>query len=78
MVDKEDLYIFKSNCKGERTVGKANKGINGEEIIIGLKNKKLKLKKRGGGKKVQSGLMPGSSQSIYSAHELTKIKKFMV
>jgi len=45
VVDKEDLYILKSNCKGERTVGKANKGINAEEIIIGLKNKKLKLKK---------------------------------
>ena len=38
MVDKEDLYILKSNCKGERTVGKANKGINVEKIIIGLKN----------------------------------------
>ena len=47
MVDKEDLYILKSNCKGKRTVGKANKGINAEEIIIDLKNEKLKLKKRG-------------------------------
>ena len=26
-VDK-DLYTFKINCKGKRTVGKANKGIN--------------------------------------------------
>ena len=26
-VDEEDLYILKINCKGERTVGKANKGI---------------------------------------------------
>ena len=24
-VDKEDLYILKINCKGKRTVGKANK-----------------------------------------------------
>ena len=31
-VDKEDLYALKINCKGERTVGKANKGINVEKI----------------------------------------------
>jgi len=37
-VDKKDLYILKINCKGKRTVGKANKGINVEKIIIGLKN----------------------------------------
>ena len=37
-VDKEDLYTLKINCKGERTVGKASKGINVEIIIIGLKN----------------------------------------
>ena len=36
-VDK-DLYTLKINCKGERTVGKANKGINIEKIIICLKN----------------------------------------
>ena len=39
MVDKEDLYTLKINCKGKRTVGKANKGIHVEKIIIiGLKN----------------------------------------
>ena len=27
-VDEEDLYTLKINCKGKRTVGKANKGIN--------------------------------------------------
>ena len=27
-VDEEDLYTSKINCKGERIVGKANKGIN--------------------------------------------------
>ena len=37
-VDKEDLYTLKINCKGKRTEGKANKGINVEKIIIGLKN----------------------------------------
>ena len=26
-VDKEDLYTLKINCKGKRTVGKANRGI---------------------------------------------------
>ena len=30
-VDKEDLYILKINCKGKRTVGKANKGVNVEK-----------------------------------------------
>ena len=33
----EDLYTLKINCKGKRTVGKANKGINVEKIFIGLK-----------------------------------------
>ena len=28
--------MLKINCKGKRTVGKANKGINVEKIIIGL------------------------------------------
>ena len=36
-VDKEDLYVLKINCKGKRTVAKANKRINVEKIIIGLK-----------------------------------------
>jgi len=30
--------MLKINCKGKRRVEKANKGINAEEIIIGLKN----------------------------------------
>ena len=29
-IDKEDLYTLKINCKGHRTVEKANKGINVE------------------------------------------------
>ena len=36
-VDKEVSYTLKINCKGKRTVGKANKGINVEKIIIGQK-----------------------------------------
>ena len=36
--------MLKINCKGKRTVGKANKGINVEIIII-IDFKKLKLKK---------------------------------
>ena len=43
-VDKEDLYK-KINCKGKKMVGKANNWINGEKIIVGLNNSKLKLKK---------------------------------
>ena len=31
-VDKEELYTLKMNCKGKRTVGKANKGKNVEKI----------------------------------------------
>ena len=31
VVDKEDLYMLKINCKGKRTVGKANKGTNVEK-----------------------------------------------
>ena len=37
-VDKEDLYTLKINYKGKRIMGKANKGINVEKIILGLKN----------------------------------------
>ena len=28
---RQDLYILKINCKGKRTVGKANKGLNKEK-----------------------------------------------
>ena len=30
-VDKEDLYMLMINFKGQRTIGKANKGINVEK-----------------------------------------------
>jgi len=30
--------MLKINCKGKRIVGKANKRINVEKIIVGLKN----------------------------------------
>ena len=30
-VDEEDLYTLNVNCKGKRTIGKANKGINVEK-----------------------------------------------
>ena len=39
-VDKEDLYMLKSNCKGKRTVGKTDKRINVEKYNS---FKKLKL-----------------------------------
>ena len=35
---KEELSTLKINCKGERTIGKASKGINVEKIIVVLKN----------------------------------------
>ena len=37
-VDREDLYTLKINCKGKRTVGKANKGKSNNRV------KKLKIK----------------------------------
>ena len=37
-VGQKDLYTLKINFKGKRTVGKANKGINLEQIIIGFKS----------------------------------------
>ena len=43
---------MKINCKGKRTVGKANKGINVEKIIIYFK----KLKKEREEKKYSSEL----------------------
>ena len=46
MADKKDLYTLKINSKGKRTVGKGNKGINVEKIIIGLKKLKLKRRKK--------------------------------
>ena len=35
-VDKKDLFILNINCKGKRTVGKANRGINIEKNLIGF------------------------------------------
>ena len=43
-VDKEDLYIWKINCKGKRTVGKTSKGINVEKNNNKFKKEKQKKK----------------------------------
>ena len=32
VIDEDDLYTLKINCKGKRAVGKANKGISVEKI----------------------------------------------
>ena len=32
--DEEDLYTLKTNCKGKRTVGKENEGVNVEQYNI--------------------------------------------
>ena len=46
-MDEEDLlYTLKINCKGKRSVGKANKGINVKKYIIGFKKVKKIIKKR--------------------------------
>ena len=31
-VDEEDLYTSKIKCKGQRTVGKGNEGINVDKV----------------------------------------------
>ena len=38
------MHLLKVICKGERTIGKANRGINVERII-GLKHLNVKIKK---------------------------------
>ena len=50
---KEHLYTLKVNCKGKRTVGKANKGVNVAKII-GFKILKIKIIKREKKKKENS------------------------
>ena len=55
-IDKEDLYALKINCKGKRTVGKADKGINVEKIIIDFKKLKIKILKRERKKKEENSI----------------------
>ena len=57
-MDEEELYTLKINCNGRRTVEKANKGINVEKIIIGLKKLKLKKRKEKERKTPQNGESP--------------------
>jgi len=45
------IYIQRVNCKGKRSVGKANKGINVEENIIDFKKLGVKIIKKTKGKK---------------------------
>ena len=45
-VDEEDLYTLKINCKGKRTVGKVNKGINVKKYNRFNKLKVKIIKKR--------------------------------
>ena len=55
--------MLKINCKGKRTVGKANKGINVEKIIIGFKKiKKFKKRKKKKRKTPQNCKSPGKRQ----------------
>ena len=52
------------NCKGQRTIGKANKGINIEKIKIGLKNfKKRKEKKEENSTELQK---PNLEAEVYN------------
>jgi len=48
------MYLLKVICKEERTVGKANRGINVERII-GLKHLNIKIKKKINKKEEEKG-----------------------
>ena len=76
MVDKEDLYTLKINCKGKKTVGKANKGINVEKIIIGFKNffKRKELKKKKKRKTPQNCKSPIQGQRFITIKNVTEKK----
>ena len=57
--------MLKINCKGKRTIGKANKGINIEKIKIGLKNfKKRKEKKEENSTELQK---PNVEAEVYNS-----------
>ena len=61
-IDEENLYTLKINCKGKRTVGKANEGIIVEKynrfkilkikIIKMRKGKTMEEEKKGRGRKM--------------------------
>ena len=74
-VDKEDLYTLKINCKGKRTVGKANKGINLEKNNNRFKKIKIKKKKRKKGRLHRTDFPGGSDgkPSVYNAGDLGSI-----
>ena len=61
-VDKEYLHTLKINCKGKRTVEKANKRINIEKIILDLKFLKIKIKKKKQNKEEGGGKLHNSAE----------------
>ena len=68
MVNEEDLYTLKINCKGERIVGQSSKGIN-VEIYDRLKFKVIKKRKERKQKKLEKkrgGETPQNCKSLTS------------
>ena len=54
MVNEEDLYTLKINCKGKKSIGKANKIINVEKnnrLFFKLKIKTIKREKKKNGRR---------------------------
>ena len=54
MVNEEDLYTLKINCKGKKSIGKANKIINVEKnnrLFFKLKSKTIKREKKKNGRR---------------------------
>ena len=63
--------MLKINCKGKRAVGKSNKEINVEKIIIGLRKLKFLKEKRKKKKKENSTELqkPNVETEVYDNNE---------
>ena len=65
------MYTLNINCKGKRTVGKGDKGINVEKNVIGLKKLKVKIiKKRKNGRRKKKGKCPRTAKAQHKGRGL--------
>ena len=67
-VAEEDLYTLKTKCKGKRTVGKVNKGINVKKYSW-FKKLKIKIIKNRKGKKWKKKEKKESSTEVQKPNE---------
>ena len=61
---EEDLYTLKINCKGKRTVGKANKRNKCRKNIIGFKKVKIKIIQKSKENKMEEERKKGKKKKI--------------